>query len=92
MTLTVRLDAELEREFAAACRIKRTTRSAVVTELIRAYVQAKTPAKSPFDLAEEMGLIGCMEHAPATAREHSRYIKEKLRSHPRGALRERRSG
>lgn len=92
MTLTVRLDPELEREFAAACRIKRTTKSAAVTELIRGYVQAKSPTKSPFELAEEMGLIGCVERAPAAAREHSRYLKEKLRRNPRSALRERRSG
>lgn len=89
MTLTVRLDPELEREFAAACRIKRTTKSAAVTELIRGYVQGTTPTKSPFELADEMGLIGCMERAPASAREHSRYLKEKLRSIARGTLRER---
>lgn len=91
MTLTVRLAPKLEREFAATCRVKRTTKSAVVTELIRGYVQAEVPAKSPFELAEEMGLIGCVESAPAAAREHSRYIKEKLRHNARGALRERRS-
>lgn len=90
MTLTVRLDPELEREFAATCKIKGATKSEVVTELIRSYLRAEAPGKSPFELAEEMGLVGCMERAPAAAREHSRYLKEKLRSSPRGALRERR--
>lgn len=91
MTLTVRLDPELEREFAATCRIKRTTKSAVVTELIRGYVKGKGPAMSPFELAEAMGLVGCQERAPAAGRDHSRYIKEKLRSDPRRAPRERRT-
>lgn len=83
MTLTVRLDPELEREFAAACKMKRASKSAVVTELIRSYVQSKTPAKSPFELAEAMGLVGCVDSAPATGREHSRYLRDKLRSKPR---------
>jgi hypothetical protein len=91
MTLTVRLDPELEREFAAACKMKRASKSAVVTELIRGYVQGKAPAKSPFELAEEMGLVGCMESAPAAGREHGRYLRDKLRSKPRRAPRERRA-
>ena len=91
MTLTVRLDPDLEREFEATCRIKRTTKSAVVTDLIRGYVRAKAPAKSPYELAEEMGLIGCVESAPAAGRDHSRYIREKLGNRLRTKLRERRS-
>lgn len=91
MTLTVRLDPELEREFAAACRLKRTTKSTVVTELIRGYVKGKAPAMSPFELAEAMGLVGCQERAPAAGRDHSRYLKEKLRGDPRRAPRERRA-
>ena len=77
MTLTVRLDPGIEREFAAACRLHRTSKSAVVRELIRGYVNTNSPAKSPYALAEEMGLIGCIERAPASAREHSRYLKAK---------------
>ena len=80
MTLTVRLDSGLEQEFTAACRLKRTTKSAAVTELIRAYVRAQAPAKSAFELAEEMGLVGCVARAPASGREHSRYLKSKLRA------------
>ena len=79
MTLTVRLDPALEREFAETCRLKRTTKSAVVTELIRGYVRPKAPAMSSFELAETMNLIGCMEIAPAAGRDHSRYLKAKLR-------------
>ena len=80
MTLTVRLDPALEREFATACRLKRTTKSAAVTELIRAYVRQQRPAKSAFELAEEMGLVGCVARAPAAGRDHSRYLKGKLRA------------
>jgi hypothetical protein len=91
VTLTVRLDPDLEREFAAACRIKGTTKSTVVTELIRSYVQAKAPAMSAFELAESMGLVGCQERAPAAGRDHSRYLRENLRNSRPGRLRERRA-
>lgn len=78
MTLTVRLDPDLEQEFAAMCRINGMTRSTVVTELICGYVRGKGPEMSPFELAEAMGLVGCQESAPAAGRDHSRYLKEKL--------------
>jgi hypothetical protein len=87
MTLTVRLDPELEREFTEACRLKRTTKSAVVTEFVRGYVRPKASAMSSFELAEAMGLVGCMQDAPASGRDHSRYLKEKLRSKVRAGSR-----
>ena len=79
MTLTVRLDPVLEREFDAACRVQRATKSAVVTDLIRAYLSQQAPAKSAYQLAEEMGLVGGQARAPAAGRAHSRYLKAKLR-------------
>jgi len=83
MTLTVRLDPELEREFAELCGLKRATKSAVVSELIRNYVRTQqVPGQSAFELAEAMGLVGVQERAPAAGRDHSRYIKGKL-SRPR---------
>lgn len=79
MTLSVRLAPALEREFAQACRLRRSSKSAVVTGLIRAYLRGQAPAKSAFELADEMGLVGCQVRAPAAARDHSRYLKAKLR-------------
>lgn len=79
MTLTVRLTPEIEREFAAACRLQQKSKSAVVTELIRGYVRSATPARTPYELATDMGLVGCLENAPAAGRDHSRYLKAKLR-------------
>ncbi len=80
MTLTVRLDPDLEKEFAAACRLKRTSKSAAIAEMIRAYVRAQSHAKTAFELAEEMGLVGCLSREPAAGRDHSRYLKSKLRT------------
>lgn len=92
MTLTVRLDPELEREFAALCGLKRATKSAVVSELIRDYVRSQAPRQSAFELAEAMGLVGVQDRAPAAGRDHSRYIKGKLRQRRPGKPRERRPG
>jgi predicted transcriptional regulator len=92
MTLTVRLDPELEREFAALCGLKRATKSAIVSELIRTYLQAQAPRQSAFELAEAMGLVGVQERAPAAGRDHSRYIKGKLRQRRPAKPRERRAG
>lgn len=47
--------------------------------MIRSYVQAKAPAMSPFELAEAMGLVGCQARAPAAGRDHSRYLRAKVR-------------
>ena len=92
MTLTVRLDPELEREFATLCGLKRATKSAIVSELIRTYLQAQAPRQSAFELAEAMGLVGVQERAPAAGRDHSRYIKGKLRQRRPAKPRERRPG
>ena len=91
MTLTVRLNPDLEREFAAMCRVKGATKSTVITELIRSYVHAKAPTMSPFALAQAMGLAGCQVSAPAAGRDHSRYLRAKLRSTRAGKPRERRA-
>jgi hypothetical protein len=83
MTLTVRLDEELEREFAAVCRLNRTAKSSVVQRLIRDYVRGEAPAKTPYELAVELGLVGSVARAPAAGREHSRYLKEKVQGKAR---------
>ncbi|MSQ72512.1 MAG: hypothetical protein EXR27_14655 [Betaproteobacteria bacterium] len=92
MTLTVRLDPELEREFAELCGLKRSTKSAIVSDLIREYVRAEAPQRSPYELAEAMGLVGIQDNAPAAGRDHSAYIKAKLRKPRPVKPRERRAG
>ena len=75
MTLTLRLEPGIERAFAETCRLRRTTKSARISGLIRGYVRTVTPAKSPFELAEEMELVGYLESARAGGRDHSAYLK-----------------
>ena len=92
MTLTVRLDPKLEREFVELCGLKRATKSAIVSDLIREYVLAEAPQRSPFELAEAMGLVGRQKNAPAAGRDHSVYLKARIRKRIRAKTRERRAG
>lgn len=57
MTLTVRLDPELERRLEAICRRRRTTKSAVVTSLIEELV-AREPQASSYQVAQRLGVVG----------------------------------
>jgi hypothetical protein len=66
MTLTVRLDPELERRLEAVCERRRTTKSAVVTNLVREFV-AREPAESSYEVAERLGVIGCDLSRPGVA-------------------------
>jgi metal-responsive CopG/Arc/MetJ family transcriptional regulator len=63
VTLTVRLDPDLERRLEAACKRRRTTKSEVVTRLVREYV-AREPQMSSYEIAEKLGVIGCAEGGP----------------------------
>ena len=58
MTLTVRLDPEIERQLESVCKRRRTTKSAVVTDLVREFV-AREPEASSYDIAAQLGVIGC---------------------------------
>lgn len=58
MTLTVRLDPEIERQLEAVCKRRRTTKSAVVTDLVREFI-AREPEASSYEIAARLGVIGC---------------------------------
>lgn len=63
MTLTVRLDPELERRLESVCKRRRTTKSAVVTSLVREFV-AREPEASAYQVADKLGLIGSVASGP----------------------------
>lgn len=79
MTLTVRLDPELERRLESVCERRRTTKSAVVTELVRQFV-AREPEASSYDVAVKLGVIGIVAGgAPDVARNAKRYVRRAVR-------------
>jgi predicted DNA-binding protein len=57
MTLTVRLESELERKLEAVCKRRRVTKSTVVTGLIEEFV-AGEPELSSYQVAARLGVVG----------------------------------
>ena len=80
MTLTVRLDPELERQLDAVCKRRRTTKSAVVTGLVREFV-AREPETSSYEVAARLGVIGSdASKAPDVAGKAKDYVRRALRA------------
>jgi hypothetical protein len=80
MTLTVRLDPELERKLEAACKRRRTTKSTVVTGLIQEFVM-REPAANSYEVAARLGVIGGDNSASAdTAANAKKQLRRVLRA------------
>ena len=81
MTLTVRLNPELEKQFAVAVRREGKTKSAVMTQLLTQYVAAREP-KSAYQVAVEIGLIDnpVVGTPPDLARNHRKYVVAALKA------------
>ena len=81
MTLTVRLNPELEKQFAVAVRCEGKTKSEVVTQLLTQYVAAHEP-KSAYQVAVEIGLIDnpVVGTPPDLARNHRKYVVAALKA------------
>lgn len=82
MTLTVRLDPQLEEQLDNYCRKRRQTKTQVLTDLLRDHLAAASETgKTPYQLAREFGLIGAFASGKRDASENrKRYLKEKLRA------------
>ena len=81
MTLTVRLNPELEKQFAVAVRREGKTKSAVMTQLLTQYVVEREP-KSAYQVAVEIGLIDNPVEGtpPDLARNHRKYVVAALKA------------
>ncbi len=80
MTLTVRLDPELERQLDAVCKRRRTTKSAVVAHLIRELV-AREPEATSYEVAARLGVIGADRSGPRDrAAKAKQYVRRALRA------------
>jgi len=79
MILTVKLPEELERDFEIHCKLRRVTKSEVVTNLLAQYLAAQAPKKTPHQLAEEVGLIGGFSGPSDLSSNLRRYLGKRLR-------------
>lgn len=82
MTLTVRLDPQLEAQLDSYCRKRRQTKTEVLTGLLRDHLAAANDrGKTPYQIAREFGLIGAFASGRRdTSANRKRYLGEKLRA------------
>ena len=81
MTLTVRLKPDLESQIEILANRQGLTKSQWVRRLIEQAVAVETAKRSqtPFELMEELGLIGCIENGPPDlATNAKQYLRDKL--------------
>ncbi len=80
MALTVRLDPELECRLESVCERRRTTKSAVVTDLVREFV-AREPRESAYEVAVRLEVIGCDPTGPTdVAANAKKYVQLAVRA------------
>ncbi len=80
MTLTVKLDERAEKALDEHCRQAGETKSALIRRLIEGYL-AGQPRRSPAEVYDEVtaGRAPVSDRG-AVSRDHSRFIKAKLRA------------
>lgn len=80
MTTTVRLPQRVEQVLANYCVEHRKTKSEVIVEsLEKLFSGADKTKKTPYELAEEVGFIGCFEGSGETGN-----YKERVKAAIRG--------
>ena len=81
MTLTVRLDTQLEDQLEDYCRMEGTTKSAVVTEALRQYLNTLQQARTPYELGADLfGAEATDMEGVAISANYKTLLKEKLRA------------
>jgi len=82
MTLTVRLEPQLEDALNRYCRRQRKTKTEVLTALLREHLaSAGGKDKTPYQLAREFGIVGSFASGKRDlGKNYKRYLKEKLRA------------
>jgi len=79
MSLTIRLQPETEQQLESIARQQGMTKSAWVRELIEVAVVEARIAATPYELAEELGLIGCIEDgSPDLASNAKQHLRDRL--------------
>ncbi len=78
MTLTVKLPEELERDFEIHCKLRRLTKSEVVTKLLAQYLALQAPKNTAYRIAREVGLLKGFAGPADLARNRKRHLREAL--------------
>jgi len=84
MTLTVKLPEDLERDFEIHCKLRRLTKSEVVTKLLAQYLALQAPKKTSRQIAKEVGLLKGFEGPTDLAQNRKRHLREVLNAKQSG--------
>jgi predicted DNA-binding protein len=80
MTLTVRLEPELENQLEDYCQAEGTTKSAVVTQALRGFLSALQQQRTPYEIYREVvGEMGADQRPPADESDNSMHYKKRLK-------------
>jgi len=81
MTLTVRLEPELESQLEDYCQAEGTTKSAVVTQALREFLSTLRQQRTPYELGADLFGADTSDREPHDAsRNYKQLLKEKLRA------------
>jgi hypothetical protein len=77
----IRLEPNLELGLTTLSKVQGLSKAELTRQLIKDRIAQHQERKSPFEIAQELGVIG-VDTDPRTdaAEKHSRYVKEKLRA------------
>ncbi|MCL4470358.1 MAG: hypothetical protein ACYC05_15595 [Sulfuricella sp.] len=83
--LSVRLDDEESAALQAICAQTGMTKTEVVKAGIMTLAKQRVKRKSAYELAEEMGLVGCFDGPEDLAENAGKYARERIfeKHHPR---------
>ena len=80
MTLTVRLEPQLEDQLEDYCRLEGATKSAVVTEALRQYLNTLRQQRTPYEIyLEVVGEHGLTDTYAGELNDNSIHYKERLK-------------
>ena len=81
MTLTVRLDPQLEEQLNRYCKKRSQTKTQVLTQLLREHLAGAGTAVTPYRLAREFRLLGAFASGESDLAENRKHhLKAKLRA------------
>ena len=81
MTLTVRLEPELEDQLEDYCQAEGTTKTAVVTRALRDFLNTLRQQRTPYELGADLfGADKTEDNGLEVSRNYKKLLKEKLRA------------
>ena len=81
MTLTVRLEPELEDQLEDYCQAEGTTKTAVVTQALRDFLNTLRQQRTPYEIYQEVvaELGGIDQRPPANENDNSIHYKKRIK-------------